>query len=647
MLMAITVSAAAFTSGVLSSPNYSLNTDGIKYLEKTTSENGSKQNIFYGEYNSTVDDADYEWVIHSVRDGNTTTLTNVLNIAKDYESTTGRKVMLAVNADFFYDSGENVDTYVSNGVVLKQGNMTNKHCIGFDNNGKVAMGRMTETETRLMIYDNNGDPVFYEIEAFNSAPSEGGIAIYNTPGTYTVYNAGATVVKTSSTNLTSYPVWGNNYTLSNKGVKETNTFTVKDGQFVIVYTAEHNSIFKNYTAGKEMNLVEVPAGDFAGCTWVVGGYDMLVNNGVVGSNFHTDNSGNANAPRTFFGFKADGTGFVCVVDGRYAGGSVGITVTQEAQLASVLGAKYALELDGGGSSTMVVRVNDTLTKRNTPSDGSMRLVSNAILLVEKVHECESKCETCGNCLDSACTKDACTNKCQGHHSCTSICPVAGCGKCLDTSCKESACTVKCPGHHSCESICPKCGKCLDNSCSDSACIDKCQGHHECESICPKCDKCLDDDCTDPVCVDKCQGHHSCSKVCAKCGKCLDKKCTDPACADKCQGHHVCTKVCAKCGKCLDKNCTDPVCADKCQGHHVCTSLCSKCGKCLNDNCTKPACAEKCEGHDDTNTPSDPGMSVTPSEPTTPDTKPSKDNSFVALIRSIIEAIRKFFMNLFS
>ena len=32
---------------------------------------------------------------------------------------------------------------------------------------------------------------------------------------------------------------------------------------------------------------------------------------------------------------------------------------------------------------MIVRINDTLTLRNKPSDGAMRSVSNAILLVEK------------------------------------------------------------------------------------------------------------------------------------------------------------------------------------------------------------------------------------------------------------------------
>ena len=202
------------------------------------------------------------------------------------------------------------------------------------------------------------------------------------------------VVKAESTNLTSYPVWGSDYTMTATGVQTTKSFSLKSGQYAVVYTSAHNDVFGKHVFGEKVDLVEIPAGEFAGCTWVVGGYDILVDDYVANTDCHDDNSGNAAAPRTFIGFKEDGTGFVCVVDGRQSGYSVGITVEQEAQLAKVLGAQYALELDGGGSSTMVVRINDVLTLRNKPSDGSMRKVSNVILLVEKPHEHKWSDATC-------------------------------------------------------------------------------------------------------------------------------------------------------------------------------------------------------------------------------------------------------------
>ena len=383
MILLMTTTVSAFTSSVLSNPTYSKNIDGIVYKEATVKENGSTQKLFYGEYNTTTEDAEYEWVIHSIRDGSNTTLSTVMNIAKDYEAKTGRKVMLATNGDYFYDTGANVDSYVNNGIVITKGNMANKNCIGFDNNGKVVVGRMTEVEARIVVYNADNEPQFFKIDKFNEQPAKGEIAIYNVAGEYTVTNAGALVVKATGTNLTAYPVWGSNYTMTATGVFESKSFSLKSGQYAIVYTEEHSDVFAKHAYGQPVDLVEIPAGNFAGCTWVLGGYDILVNDNSVNTNCHTDNSGNAAAPRTFIGFKEDGTGFLCIVDGRGAGGSAGITVNQEAQLAGVLGAQFALELDGGGSSTMIVRINDTLTLRNVPSDGSMRRVSNAIMLVEK------------------------------------------------------------------------------------------------------------------------------------------------------------------------------------------------------------------------------------------------------------------------
>ena len=388
-ILLITLPVSAFSAGVLDSPNFKLDRDGFVYVEKETTNNNLKQKIFYGEYNTTGEDAKYEWVIHSIRDGSNTTLTNVMDIARDYEAKTGRKVMLATNGDYFYATGSNVDSYVNNGIVISKGNMANKNCIGFDNNGKVVVGRMTEVDPRLVIYDDNGQPQQFEIDKYNQQPAQGEIAIYNVPGSYTVSNAGVMIVKSNAANLNQYPVWGTDYTMTAPGVQSTKTFKLSSGQYAVVYTEADSDAFAKHVYGKPVDLVEIPAGQYEGCTWVVGGYDVLVNNYQVNTECHSDNSGNANAPRTFIGFKEDGTGFLCVVDGRQPGYSSGITVNQEAELAAVLGAKYALELDGGGSSTVIVRLNDELTLRNQPSDGSMRRVSNAILLVEKEVEQES------------------------------------------------------------------------------------------------------------------------------------------------------------------------------------------------------------------------------------------------------------------
>lgn len=373
----------AFADVRLDSPSYSLNiAEGITYKEQTVQDSGGNQAFFYGELGASTD---YELVLHSIRNGSKTTLSTVMDIAKDYEESTGRKVMLATNGDYFdFGSGSNMESYVNDGVVISKGRFTSKHSIGFDNNGKVVVGRMTQTQKRLLVVTESGKR-FFNIDKMNEQPADGEIAVYTVAGTYDVKGAGKYIIKSDSVNMSQFPVWGVSGRLTTGTAVNDDPFTVKSGQFAVVVKGEENAkfFFDNVIYGVECSLVEIPDGDFQGCSWVLGGYDILVNDGAVNRSTHTDNDGNGYAPRTFIGFKEDGTAFLCVVDGRQGAYSKGITVAREAEIAKELGAYKALELDGGGSSTMIIRTSEGLVLRNKPSDGQMRKVSNAVMIVEK------------------------------------------------------------------------------------------------------------------------------------------------------------------------------------------------------------------------------------------------------------------------
>mgnify|MGYP003767976057 CR=1 FL=1 len=82
-------------------------------------------------------------------------------------------------------------------------------------------------------------------------------------------------------------------------------------------------------------------------------------------------------PRTLIGWNATHL-FLVAVDGRQSF-SVGMTFQEMADFMLSIGATDAINLDGGGSTTMVV--NGTV--RNSPSDGSQRAVGNAVLLVKQ------------------------------------------------------------------------------------------------------------------------------------------------------------------------------------------------------------------------------------------------------------------------
>lgn len=87
-------------------------------------------------------------------------------------------------------------------------------------------------------------------------------------------------------------------------------------------------------------------------------------------------------PRTAVGKKDDGTVVYIVVDGRSKGNAAGMSITELQSVMRWLGCKDALNLDGGGSSAMVVEgkvVNHTCDNGKFDNQGE-RKVSNALIV---------------------------------------------------------------------------------------------------------------------------------------------------------------------------------------------------------------------------------------------------------------------------
>lgn len=104
---------------------------------------------------------------------------------------------------------------------------------------------------------------------------------------------------------------------------------------------------------------------------MIGGDRLILKDGIV-----QDNDWKELHPRTAIGYSKDKTKLVMVVvDGRSTTSS-GFSTKQLAELIRLSGAEYALNLDGGGSSAMVVR--DKVC--NTPADGSERRVANSLVV---------------------------------------------------------------------------------------------------------------------------------------------------------------------------------------------------------------------------------------------------------------------------
>ncbi|MET9348023.1 phosphodiester glycosidase family protein [Streptomyces termitum] len=103
-----------------------------------------------------------------------------------------------------------------------------------------------------------------------------------------------------------------------------------------------------------MPLTDLSGTDLtAGVETAVGGGRRLLDGGRVALG-PRDLAATDRPPRTLAGVTADGSVLLVTVDGRDPGGSEGATLSEAAGLLRSLGAVDAVNLDGGGSTTMVV-----------------------------------------------------------------------------------------------------------------------------------------------------------------------------------------------------------------------------------------------------------------------------------------------------
>jgi hypothetical protein len=86
----------------------------------------------------------------------------------------------------------------------------------------------------------------------------------------------------------------------------------------------------------------------------------------------------ARNPRTLAGVQEDGILLLVTVDGRRTGWSAGVTLPEAARVMRALGARDALNLDGGGSSAMTVR--GKVVSRPSDATGE-RAVSDALVVL--------------------------------------------------------------------------------------------------------------------------------------------------------------------------------------------------------------------------------------------------------------------------
>lgn len=158
--------------------------------------------------------------------------------------------------------------------------------------------------------------------------------------------------------------------------------TIPENGYVVVTRGEGRSyLLNNFAPGDSVGFDITTTPDWTKLKMAVSGGAVLLKDGQIPQIFsHDTDKTPKRQPRTAIASSKDGKQlFLVTVDGRQ-NSSIGMTQLELAGFLQELGAHNALNLDGGGSTTMIARSPGTssLQVMNKPSDGSLRGVTNAV-----------------------------------------------------------------------------------------------------------------------------------------------------------------------------------------------------------------------------------------------------------------------------
>lgn len=269
----------------------------------------------------------------------------------------------AVNGAFFASDGRPLGVIMIDGELISEP-YANRTALGLGKNKLVMDGVSLEGE--ILLEDGT---FLTTVTGLNRPRLQDELVIY-TPayGSHTrtnVFGHEVTVVDGVVTAIATgnSPIPPNGLVLSGHGLKK--------------------ALLSSLTLGDllEVNLQLTPDWLEMGIDQIIGGGPRLVRDGVLHLTGEEERFQNditkGRAPRTALGITEDGRLLLVTVNGRQPNISVGMSLAELGNLLMELGAVQAMNLDGGGSTTMVIR-NLVL---NLPSDGKERPVSNAIVIL--------------------------------------------------------------------------------------------------------------------------------------------------------------------------------------------------------------------------------------------------------------------------
>lgn len=288
----------------------------------------------------------------------------------------------AVNGDFYsLQTGIPMGIMIDDGFLLSTSDDPDSPgaAIGFKADGSAMIGR---PEISLSIL-NMRSMEKAEIEYFNKYPLKWGAYLLDSSyssSTTSTESSLEIVIEVSSRLRLGESLFG----IVREIRKGSINGDIPEGCMVLTVTDSSSaySRFSGYKLGDELLLSVSCTEEWKDVVTAIGGGDIILENGVMPDGIIDEGHEKNSNPRTAIGIRSDGSVVIYAVDGR-SSSSRGLTESELSTVMSELGCITALNLDGGGSTTVMVKYSaaDDCIYVNSPSDGKPRTISNALLLI--------------------------------------------------------------------------------------------------------------------------------------------------------------------------------------------------------------------------------------------------------------------------
>ena len=307
--------------------------------------------------------------------GNVYGVQTVLGITNEMEKDFPGQVVAGVNGDFF-DLGVGVPfgVFMDDGKILSTPPQYSSS-FGIKNDGTPFVLTHGTILNKILVIDEKK----IEMSGVNNRIKDADSLMM-----YTVDYGASTRVKAESLEvvcevLSGEPRHGDTMQLRVAEIhSDVGNTAISEGYIVLSATGARREEIAALQVGQEISAFFQFAQFWQDVKFAVGGNYTVLKDGEI-----QDVSDGARNPRTLVGYKEDGTVVLCTVDGRQKNYSAGATLKQAATVLKDMGCAAALNLDGGGSTTFVLRPAGSMTRRvmNSPSEGSQRQVANALVLI--------------------------------------------------------------------------------------------------------------------------------------------------------------------------------------------------------------------------------------------------------------------------